>query len=677
MRRLHVIGMLLALTMTLANGEELVRPAIIPAPQKLELGKGVFVVRSSVKIMADADSQKTGEYLAERLRKSTGYAIPVSGAGKAQESGGNILLTSMGAGADLGAEGYELTVTTNLTVIRAPTQAGLFYGVQSLLQLMQPEVFAVRPMSGKTWEVPVVQIEDQPRFKWRGMMLDVSRHFFDKQEVERLLDLMALLKLNTFHWHLVDNDGWRIEIKKYPRLTQASAWRKDIGYGLAPRDSTAYGSDGRYGGFYTQDDIREVVKYAAARHIDIVPEIEMPGHSAAALAAYPELGCTNGSNIGVYCAGNKRTFAFLEDVLTEVFELFPSKYIHIGGDEVSKGNWSRCPVCQARMKEEGLKNEQELQSYFIRCIEKFIAGHGRTLVGWSEVRQGGLAEDAVMMDWIGGGKESASEGHDVVMSPESYCYFDHYQSLDYSAEPVAIGCYLPLWQVYAFEPVPADLPPQYQSHILGAQGNIWTEYIASTSYLEYMAFPRLCALAEVVWSPKEARDWNDFNRRLQVHNRRLDVLGVNYRTDDSVKIGEWALTPVAGHDATLEWDVTHIVTQPNNTRLILDDVYRPSTDGLVAEPGKCHVVFDYVRGAGLKIDWVALLENGNEISRDTHVGYTGPKPRDLAARDAAYILTLTAAKAGNQYTIQAHVRASGNDDSRGNVELRTMVKYGL
>ena len=388
------------------------------------------------------------------------------------------------------------------------------------------------------WQIPCVEIEDQPRFKWRGLMLDVARHFFTKEEVKQVLDAMALHKMNTFHWHLVDDQGWRIEIKKYPRLTQVGAWRKEIGFKLDPKASTAYGPDGRYGGFYTQADIREVVAYAQARHITIVPEIEMPGHSTAALMAYPQFSCTGGpfnTDLpggvfdGVYCAGNEETFVFVENVLTEVMALFPGKYIHVGGDEVTTDNWENAPNARPGCNSEGLKNGKELESYFIRRVEKIVNAHGHTLIGWSEIREGGLAQNAAVMDWIGGAVEAARAGHDVVMTPLKDCYLDHYQSQDQSNEPHAIGGYLPLNEVYAFEPMPANLEPQYQSHILGAQGNCWTEYMPSLKHVEYMVFPRLCALSEVVWSPKDARNWDDFTQRLQVDLRRLDELGVNYR----------------------------------------------------------------------------------------------------------------------------------------------------
>ena len=519
-----------------------VDPAIIPVPAAMQQQDGVFVLQPDMRIRVDAATLETGRLLAAVLGKSTGFTLQIVMDGDAA-----IVLTTADAKGSLGSEGYELAVSPDSLVIRAPQPAGAFYGVQSLLQLLPPEVFSPSIVNDIEWKIPCVRIEDQPRFPWRGLMLDVSRHFFDTEEIKQLLDSMAMQKLNTLHWHLVDDNGWRIEIEKYPLLTQVGAWRKDVGFGLDAKATTAYGPDGRYGGFYTQDDIREIVAYAQSRHINIVPEIEMPGHSIAALSAYPELSCSGGPystdigagiHAGVYCAGQDESFAFLQDVLTEIFDLFPSKTIHIGGDEVPKDNWKACPQCQARMKAEGLKNEHELQSYFIRRIEKFINANHRNLIGWSEIREGGLAENAAVMDWIGGAVEAAGSGHDVVMSPTSHCYFDYYQSQDLSGEPRAIGGYLPLSTVYSFEPVPENLPPDQQNHILGAQGNVWTEYIPSLKQVEYMTYPRLTALAEVTWSPAELRRWDDFCRRLQTQYRRFDLFGVHYRRETSTQISE-------------------------------------------------------------------------------------------------------------------------------------------
>jgi hexosaminidase len=519
-------------------GGEAGGPAMVPLPLKLELRPGMFKLQGRARILVDAPAQETGHYLAERLGPATGRSFQFGA--DTESAAGNIVLTTRGANAALGAEGYELVVTEDAVVIRASGPAGLFYGVQSLLELLPPKVLAAKPDGSGDWSIPCVRIEDQPRFKWRGLLLDVGRHFFTRNEVEQLLDAMALHKLNRLQLHLTDDQGWRIEIKKYPRLTEVGAWRKGIGFGLDPKASTAYGPDGRYGGYYTQADIRELVAYAAARHITIVPEIEMPGHSSAALAAYPQFSCSGagyttdaGGGIfpGVYCPGNEETFRFLQDILAEVIELFPGKHIHIGGDEVPKGNWQTCAKCQARKAAEGLKDEKELQSYFVRRIEKYINSKGRSLIGWSEILEGGLAQNAAVMDWIGGAVEAAGAGHDVVMTPTTHCYFDYYQSTNQAAEPRAIGGFLPLAKVYSLEPVPAKLEPQYQAHILGAQGNLWTEYVPSFKHAQYMIFPRLCALAEVAWSAKASRNYADFTRRLRTQLERLDHLGVNYRKD--------------------------------------------------------------------------------------------------------------------------------------------------
>lgn len=632
----------------------------MPQPVKMQTQPGAFQLGSRTRIVTDAASQITGTQLADRLRTATGNAFKSSVANGRAVQKNTILLTTNGADAMLGPEGYTLNVTPEGAVIRATDQAGMFYGVQTLLQLLPPEVFATNRVRGVKWSLPCIEIADQPRFKWRGLMLDVSRHFFTKGEVKRLLDLMASQKLNTFHWHLVDDQGWRIEIKKYPKLTEIGAWRTNASlvrphHGTPPvtahpawAEPTAFGPDGRYGGFYTQEDIREVVAYAAARHITVIPEIEMPGHSVAALAAYPQFSCTGGPFStdagagvlrGIYCAGKEESFAFLRDVLTEVIPLFPARYIHIGGDEVQKDTWQKCPNCQARIKAEKLKNEEELQSYFLRRMEKFISSHGKMLIGWSEILQGGLPQNAVVMDWIGGGKEAAKAGHDVVMSPQSYCYFDHYQSRDLALEPRGIGGFLPLEKVYAFEPVPAGLDAQHAMHILGAQANLWTEYIASQSHLEYMMFPRVFALAEAVWSPKEARNWSGFTNRLGAHERRLALLEVNHRHNVSAPIGEWMPSQIRPEIATLDWDVSLRVTGAGQYRMTLE----------------------YTTGNhGISIASLALLEDGREVACDAHEGFAGAEPRS-----PVYVLELPAFKPGARYTLRAAVKGEGGTDSRG------------
>jgi len=620
----------------------------------MEWRSGVFEIRPDTKIITSDEGRQTAGQLAECLRRSTGYPLPIRRklfSGTAAEN--SIGLTIIKAGSELGQEGYELTATTNSVTIAAATPTGLFYGTKTLLQLLSPEVHSTNALPDQRWSIPTVRVVDWPRFPWRGMMLDVSRHFFTKTEVEQLIDAAALYKINVFQWHLVDDNGWRVEIKKYPKLTQIGAWRHGVGFGLATNSTTAYGPDGRYGGFYTQADIREVVAYAQARHVTIVPEIEMPGHSAAALAAYPEFSCTGqpqstdlgaGVHAGVYCAGKDETFDFLQNVLIEVFALFPSPYIHIGGDEVPKNNWQQCERCQARMKAEGLKNEEELQSYFIRRMEKFVNAHHKKLIGWSEILQGGLAQNATVMDWIGGGEEAASQGHDVVMTPTSNCYFDYYQGQDHSQEPRAIGGFLPLEKVYAFEPIPAGLAPAMQSHILGAQGNVWTEYIPNLRHVEYMTFPRLAALAEVTWSAKDSHNFQDFTQRLAVDEQRLEELGVNYRRyvpDGRTPIGGWLPANIKSEPSSLEMDVPNVVMSA----------------------GRARVTLEYTDGAcGIDITGVALVADGQEISRDNHTGFTGANPQG-----PIYTLDVPTPKPGVRYTLRAQVAGSGGTDSTGTV----------
>ena len=510
--------------------------SIIPAPANAELREGKLLLPSGSRIIADPDCQKEAEMLAARLRPATGFAFEIAPA-KTKPAAGDIQLKTEGADSRLGAEGYELSVSPDGVVVRAGTAAGIFYGTQSLLQLLPPEIFSSKPAEGVAWTIPCVEISDSPRFPWRGFMLDVSRHFFSKDEVKAVLDWMALYKLNTFHWHLTDDQGWRIQIDKYPKLTEVGAWREGIGFDLDPKSSTAYDHLGRYGGYYTKADIREVVAYAAARHITVVPEIEMPGHSSAAITAYPEFACETKKNSlpatgadynGVYCAGNDKTFAFLGDVLSEVAELFPGKFIHIGGDEVPKSRWENCARCQSRVQTEGLKSGHELQSDFIRRIEKIVNSCGKRLIGWSEIREGGLAPRAALMDWIGGGAESAASGHDVVMAPTTHGYLDYRQSEDPAVEPLATGGYLPLSKVYEFDPVPENLAAEFHSRVLGGQANLWTERVPNLHQAGYRMFPRLGALAEAVWSPKGSRDWSGFEARVAVNEKRLDAMGVNY-----------------------------------------------------------------------------------------------------------------------------------------------------
>jgi len=505
--------------------------SLLPQPSRIERKEGAFVLKKDTKILVEkdsADAANVGKQLAERLKRGAGLDLQVSPFNAKTAVSNAILIKFNRKAYLLKAEAYELAVAADGVVITAEGGPGWFYGMQTLLQLLPPEIFSPTESAKRVaWQIPAVRIVDQPRFHWRGLLLDVARHFFNKEEIKNFLDLMAQHKLNTLQLHLTDDQGWRIEIKRYPKLTEIGAWRKDIGFGLNPKDGTAYGPDGRYGGFYTQDDIREIVAYAKARYIAIVPEIEMPGHSGSARSAYPEHQCQGGPH--AFCAGNDETFTFLENVLKEVMDLFPGKYVHIGGDEVNKASWKNCPLCQSRIKQENLKDEKDLQSYFIKRMERFINGQGRTLIGWDEILEGGLAPNATVMSWRGmdGGIAAANAGHDVVMTPTSHCYLDFLQAKE--GEPKGRNEFLPLEQVYSFEPVPQAIPADKAKHILGTGGNLWSEFFPNYAHVQYMAYPRACALAEVAWSRPERKKWEDFQNRLDRHLQRLKVQGVHYR----------------------------------------------------------------------------------------------------------------------------------------------------
>ncbi|MGQ1889292.1 family 20 glycosylhydrolase [Thermophagus sp. OGC60D27] len=511
--------------------------SIIPLPKEMKVHGGEFRLSDDTKIIFspnDKEIKSVAGYLANLIAPATGFNLPLL---SGSEPTKNAIFLNINEGIT-GQKGvYHLAVTNNTITIEAPESIGLFYGVQSLRQLLPPEIESQSVQSDIRWVIPAVTIKDEPQFQYRGLHLDVCRHFFPVSFIKKYIDLLALHKMNKFHWHLTDDQGWRLEIKKYPKLQEVASQRKEtlIGHG----GKKPFKFDGKpYGGYYTQEEAREIVEYAAQRYITVIPEIEMPGHATAALAAYPHVGCTEGpyeviTRWGVfpdiYCAGKEATFEFLENVLLEVIDIFPSQYIHIGGDEAPKDRWKKCPLCQARIRKENLKNEHELQSYFIGRIEKFLNKHGRQIIGWDEILEGGLAPGATVMSWRGetGGIQAAKMNHDVIMTPNSHLYFDFYQT-DPKNEPLAIGGYLPLEKVYSYHPVPKELTPTEAKHILGAQGNLWTEYVKTQEHAEYMVFPRAAALAEVVWTPQEKRNYSDFRRRLENHFKRLDVLDVNY-----------------------------------------------------------------------------------------------------------------------------------------------------
>jgi hexosaminidase len=512
---------------------------VIPLPVRMSPEPGHFTLTARTVIWTDGPSAPVGHQLARWLEPATGWTFRVvtGGAPRAE----SIALQRDPSLAHLGIEGYRLEVGAAGVVARAPESAGLFYAVQTIRQLLPAAIFREAAVEGVEWTMTAVEIEDYPRFTWRGGHLDVARHFMPKEFVKKYIDLLALHKLNTLHLHLTDDQGWRIEIKQYPRLTEVGGWRKETLVGRYRRDSQeSFRYDATpHGGFYTQEDAREIVAYAKARYVTVVPEIEMPGHAVAAIAAYPELGVTSqpmdvARHWGIFSDifnAEPATITFLQNVLSEVIQIFPSRDIHIGGDEAEKSKWKASERIQARIKELGLNDEHELQSWFVRQMDEFLASRGRRLVGWDEILEGGLAENALVMSWRGtkGGIEAARAGHDVVMTPTTHTYFDYYQAKETSNEPLAIGGWLPLETVYSYEPVPAELEPRFAKHVLGAQGQLWTEYMPTPKHVEYMAFPRLSALAEVVWSPNETRDYARFVTRLQSHLDRLRILDVNVR----------------------------------------------------------------------------------------------------------------------------------------------------
>ncbi len=500
-------------------------------------------------------------------------------------------------------EGYEILVDTSQIIIKAKTEKGAFYAFQTFRQLL--------PATVETNSVHLrnLYIKDAPRFTYRGMHLDVSRHLFSVAFIKKYIDLMAMLKMNTFHWHLTDDQGWRIEIKKYPELQNIAAYRDETLIGHY--NDTPQQFDGKkYGGFYTQEEIKEIVQYASERHVTVIPEIEMPGHSQAAIAAYPNLGCTGttvkvatkwGVFEDIYCP-KEETFTFLEDVLDEVMPLFPAKYIHIGGDEAPKTRWKACEHCQELIKKEDLKDEHGLQSYFITRMEKYINSKGKQIIGWDEILEGGLAPNATVMSWRGtnGAVEAAKAGHNVIMTPTSHAYFDYYQS-DNEDEPLAIGGYLPLEKVYYFDPIPKELSTEEATHVLGAQGNVWTEYITTPEQVEYMAFPRAIAMAEVNWSNPRQRDYQDFTYRLSHFHKRLDTLNVNY----------------ANHLYEIEGNV---VTRNNQLvfdlqTIIRDKTIRFTTDG--SSPNlQSEKYTPYLPIEGSTVLKAAVFDNKQKLGRD-------------------------------------------------------------
>ena len=528
------IAAALVLLVSCGQKQEAGEPQVIPQPTFLQRTEGSFCIDRNTPVYVDAGDTallRTVGFLNERLRKAAGFELKVSTDDPLRhgEEKGIFWLQ-----AGYLPESYNLRVTPGRVVVEYVDGAGAFYALQTLYQLLPEAIFAETPQRGVRWLLPCCDIEDSPRFPYRGMHLDCCLHFFDIPFLKRYIDLMALHKVNRFHWHLTEDQGWRIEIKKYPLLTEKGQWRKETVVGSLY--SGIY--DGKpYGGFYTQEEARDLIKYAAERYVTIIPEIEIPGHSLAAISCYPELSCgledhyETATKWGifkqVYCP-KEETFAFLEDVFDEIIELFPSEVIHIGGDECPKASWKQCPHCQALIKKLGLKDEYELQSWFIQRMEKYINSKGRQIIGWDEILEGGLAPNAKVMSWLGeeGGIKAAQQHHEVIMAPYPKYYLDYWQA-DPDSEPLAMGGPTLLRTMYEYNPVPEVLTPEERKYIIGVEGCVWTEYMPTPARVEYMAWPRMCAIAEAGWT-KAAKDWDGFTRRLETHLGRLDRLDVGY-----------------------------------------------------------------------------------------------------------------------------------------------------
>ena len=539
MRKLNhaLLAGALALACASCTAEKEANYQVIPLPQEVSLTQGnPFKLNENVLIAYPENNallQRNAEFLSEYIQQATNYA-PKTKAIAAGEQVKNAIVLGLDPGI-ANKEGYVLTTTPEGISINGQTENGVFYGIQTLRKSIPAEA------KEATILIPAGEIKDEPRFSYRGMHLDVGRHFFPKEFMKKYIDLLALHNMNTFHWHLTDDQGWRIEIKKYPKLTEIGSQRSRtvIGRNTQEYDNTPYG------GFFTQEEAKEIVKYAQERYITVIPEVDLPGHMLAALAAYPEMGCTGGPyevcpRWGIFedvlCIGNDQTMQFLEDVMNEIIEIFPSKYVHIGGDEAPRTRWEKCPKCQARIKTEGLKAdknhtaEDRLQSYCMTRIEEFLNSKGRQIIGWDEILEGDVAPNATVMSWRGmeGGIKAAQLGHDVIMTPTSFCYFDYYQTADTKDEPLGIGGYVPIEKVYSLEPVPAVLTEEQSKHILGAQANLWTEYIHSSEHVEYMVLPRMAALAEVQWTQPEKKDFKDFTKRLARLMKFYQRDGFNY-----------------------------------------------------------------------------------------------------------------------------------------------------
>jgi hexosaminidase len=634
-------------------------PNIVPKPVSFTEGSGVFLLAPGTAIDADAASQETARRLKEALSPATGFDF-------AKPPGGNtIVIRKDPSLADLGTEGYDLEVTPTKIVIRSGGEAGQFYAVQTIRQMLPPPIYSKEPVRNCCWSIPVGHIQDRPRFVWRGVLLDEGRHFTGKQAVEQILDFMSTHKLNVLHWHLTEDQGWRIEIKKYPLLTQIGSQRAH-----SPVLGNPNLSDGiPYGGYFTQADIREIVAYAADRFITIVPEIEMPGHAAAALASYQQYGNTDIPNYkpevatswGVHpydYAPKEETFTFLEDILQEVVELFPSEYIHIGGDEVPPDQWQASPFAQQLMKEHNFTTTAQLESWFVNRIEQFLNSKGRKLIGWDDIMGGNLSHTAAVMVWhnFQYAQPAFKNGNAVVLTPLEHLFLDLYQTDNKSVpQPVAGDGLNSLEAVYDFSPVPPDATPEETKLVLGVQGNVWTENVEDWLKIQYQLLPRACAVAEVAWTPQEARDFGDFQKRLGYDFERLNAMGLDYygRTPGNLPF-RWGPANLKPGTSAIVWPITGwIVTGP-----------LPESGHWQVVPGDWKIHFTYQSGDALMIEKVEMLENGKPLAVDEHVAPAGP-----GYDNNAFQLHISTVDPTCRYSLRAWVRGVGGNDSNGYVTI--------
>ncbi len=604
---------------------------LVPAPQKVEMRAGSFLLAPEARIAADAALVPTGQWLSRTLSPATGYALPVVKAARK----GDVRL-KLNAKLQLGDEGYRMTVKPDGVLIEGKTSAGVFYGCQTLRQMLPKEVFRRMPVARVSWSVPCASIEDQPRFGWRGAMIDPARHFLQKTWVMKFIDAIALMKINHLHIHLSDDPGWRIEVKRYPKLTELGS-KGDFSL-MYQGVKVPVGRP--LGGFYTQDDMREIVAYAAERHITVMPEFDVPGHSAAAILSYRELGIDGKSN-NVLNA-EESTIQFYKNVIDEMLEIFPGAFFHVGGDEVDYSQWKRSPRAQELIKQRGLKDEEELEAWIIKQLDQHLASKGRRLVGWDEILNGGLAPGATVMSWrgINGGIAAAKAGHDAIMAPTSYTYLDYNQTTLSASQPPTIGGYVDLPTAYSFEPVPKELNAEEAKHILGLQGQMWGEYMTTPYQVEHMAFPRLCALAEVGWSPKEQRNFDGFVARLSELLKRFDVWDLHYfplYEPERAKVGAW--TPGVPSDRFVEvkWDASKVL-----------------------KAGQWQLAMQFEQGEhGIDIAWMEVRLDGKVLKRAELNGFAGGGHRNNG-------MAVTVPKDG-QVEVVASIRGSGGSDTRGSV----------